>query len=118
PGAEARPGAAGGPAPRAGRRAPRGGDTGAGDPAADGGRPGGLHTALTPLDGPGRASLGQVHAALAGDDPADLVGPLTAAEPYVRPGDPTLADRIAALLHETDRLRHTSDRRRRAGTGQ
>ncbi|KJY25803.1 hypothetical protein [Streptomyces katrae] len=105
-------------ATRDGRAAQRAVDTWARDHAADLRRLAGQVTALTPLDGPGRASLGRVHAALAGDDPADLVDPLTAAEPYVRPGDPTLADRIAALLHETDRLRHTSDRRRRAGTGQ
>ncbi|MFD8415266.1 hypothetical protein ACFV2Q_26495 [Streptomyces sp. NPDC059650] len=105
-------------ATRDGRAAQRAVDTWARDHAADLRQLAGQVSALTPLDAPGRAYLGQVHAALAGSDPADLVDPLTAAEPHVRPDDPSLADRIAALLHETDRLRHTSGQQRRTGTGQ
>ncbi|MFH7594547.1 hypothetical protein WDV06_05500 [Streptomyces racemochromogenes] len=105
-------------ATRDSRAAQRTVDTWARDHAADLRQLAGQVTALTPPDAPARASLGQVRAALAGNDPADLVAPLTAAEPHVRPGDPGLADRITALLDETARLRHSSDRQRRTGTGQ
>ncbi|MFD7629765.1 HSP18 transcriptional regulator [Streptomyces sp. NPDC059851] len=71
-------------------------------------------TALTGLDAPGRASLGDVLRALAATDPADLLAPLSAAEPHVRPADPALADRIHALIRGTDVIRRESDQRRRA----
>ncbi|MEU8431508.1 hypothetical protein AB0F18_01105 [Streptomyces sp. NPDC029216] len=105
-------------ATRDGRAAQRAVDTWARDHAADLRQLAGQVTALPPRDASGRASLAKVRDALAGSDPADLVDPLTAAEQHVRSGDPALADRITTLVHETDRLRHTSDRRRRTGPGQ
>ncbi|MEU3315337.1 hypothetical protein ABZ743_22030 [Streptomyces sp. NPDC006662] len=85
------------------------------DHAADLRQLAGQISALTARDPSGRASLKEVRDALASSDPADLVGPLTAAAVHVRPGDPALADRIDTLTRETHRLRHTSNHRRRTG---
>ncbi|AXE24849.1 type III effector protein [Streptomyces globosus] len=74
-------------------------------------------SALTGLDRPGSASIGRVRSALAGDDAADLLGPLSAAAPHVRAGHPELADRIDAVNRHTDRVRRASDRRRQGADG-
>ncbi|GAA0300201.1 hypothetical protein GCM10010302_43470 [Streptomyces polychromogenes] len=118
-----RPGAAGTTgeqrvqATRDSRAAQRTVDAWARDHAADLRQLAGQVTALTDLAAPGspaRASLGRVRSALAGSDPAELVGPLAAAEPHVRTDDPALADRIDVLVRKTDTLRRTSDRSRGA----
>ncbi|WP_030194653.1 hypothetical protein [Streptomyces sp. NRRL S-87] len=86
------------------------------DHAADLRQLAGQITALTPLDAPGRASIGEVRQALASSDPADLIGPLTAAQAHVRPGNPALADRIDTLIQHTDHLRRSSNKSRRTAT--
>ncbi|MFJ5548740.1 HSP18 transcriptional regulator [Streptomyces sp. NPDC093225] len=103
-------------ATRDSRAAQRTIDAWARDHAADLRQLAGQITALTALDASGRASIGDVRQALASSDPADLIGPLTAAQAHVRPGDPALADRIDTLVQHTDHLRRSSDQRRRPGT--
>ncbi|WP_398898047.1 hypothetical protein [Streptomyces sp. 3211.6] len=121
-----RPGAAGSTgeqrvqATRDSRAAQRTVDAWARDHAADLRQLAGQVTALADLaapGSPGRASLGEVREALSGSDPADLLGPLAAAGPHVRPDDPALADRIDVLVRKTDGLRRSSDRRRNPASG-
>ncbi|MBW5480351.1 hypothetical protein [Streptomyces bambusae] len=69
-------------------------------------------SALTGLDTAASASIGYVRDALAGDDVADLLGPLAAAEPHIRRRHPDLADRIETLTRQTDRVRQAGDPRR------
>ncbi|MEU1630693.1 type III effector protein [Streptomyces sp. NPDC020096] len=54
--------------------------------------------------------------ALADDDAARLLAPLTDTEPHLRGSHPALAARIESLTHHTDRLRHHSNTTRRAQT--
>ncbi|MEU6864266.1 hypothetical protein ABZ924_13480 [Streptomyces sp. NPDC046876] len=114
-----RPGAAGSTgeqrvqATRDHRAAQRSVNTWARDNAGDLRQLAGQVSALTGLDSRARASVGEVRDALAGDDAADLLAPLAAAEPHLRPGHPELADRIHALSRHTDRVRQAADQRRR-----
>ncbi|MGW1800013.1 type III effector protein [Streptomyces sp. NPDC001984] len=54
-------------------------------------------TALTDLPTPARLPLNQLHAALAHDDPAALIRPLTATRPHLTTRHPDLAARLDAL---------------------
>ncbi|MFH8475601.1 type III effector protein [Streptomyces sp. NPDC018000] len=65
--------------------------------AADLRRLAGQITALTDLPAAARRSLSELHAALAHDDPADLIAPLTAAHPHLIAAHPHLAARLDTL---------------------
>ncbi|MFE9313212.1 type III effector protein [Streptomyces sp. NPDC006706] len=65
--------------------------------AADLRRLAGQITALTDLPPTARRPLGELHAALAHDDPADLIAPLTAARPHLAAAHPDLAARLDTL---------------------
>ncbi|MEU6551903.1 type III effector protein [Streptomyces sp. NPDC046915] len=65
--------------------------------AADLRRLAGQITALTDLPPAARRPLGELHAALAHDDPADLIAPLTAARPHLAAAHPDLAARLDTL---------------------
>ncbi|MGW8359211.1 type III effector protein [Streptomyces wedmorensis] len=65
--------------------------------AADLRRLAGQITALDDLAPAARRPLGELHAALAHDDAADLLTPLTAARPHLAATHPDLAARIDAL---------------------
>ncbi|MFB6784755.1 type III effector protein [Streptomyces sp. NPDC056352] len=54
-------------------------------------------TALTDLPAAARRPLSELHAALAHDDPADLIAPLTAARPHLAAAHPDLAARLDTL---------------------
>ncbi|WP_043262685.1 hypothetical protein [Streptomyces sp. CT34] len=65
--------------------------------AADLRRLAGQITALTDLPPAARRPLGELHTALAHDDPADLIAPLTAARPHLAAAHPDLAARLDTL---------------------
>ncbi|MEU8526377.1 type III effector protein [Streptomyces sp. NPDC048629] len=65
--------------------------------AADLRRLAGQITALTDLPAAARRPLSELHAALAHDDPADLIGPLAAARPHLAAAHPDLAARLDTL---------------------
>ncbi|MGW2634290.1 type III effector protein [Streptomyces chattanoogensis] len=65
--------------------------------------------AQSDLPGTARASGRRLARALAADDAAQLLAPLTEAEPHLRTSHPVLADRIERLTHHTDQLRHQSN---------
>ncbi|MFV8132827.1 type III effector protein [Streptomyces syringium] len=65
--------------------------------AADLRRIAGQITALTDLPAVARRPLDKLHAALAHDDPADLIAPLAAARPYLGAAHPDLAARLDTL---------------------
>ncbi|MFI5524253.1 type III effector protein [Streptomyces platensis] len=65
--------------------------------AADLRRLAGQITALTDLPPAARRPLSELHAALAHDDPADLIAPLTAARPHLAASHADLATRLDAL---------------------
>ncbi|MBP2401118.1 type III effector protein [Streptomyces syringium] len=65
--------------------------------AADLRRIAGQITALTDLPAVARRPLDKLHAALAHDDPADLIAPLAAARPYLAAAHPDLAARLDTL---------------------
>ncbi|WP_028803994.1 hypothetical protein [Streptomyces sp. 142MFCol3.1] len=65
--------------------------------AADLRRLAGQITALTDLPAAARRPLNKLHAALAHDDPADLIAPLTATRSYLAAAHPDLAARLDAL---------------------
>ncbi|MEU2426304.1 type III effector protein [Streptomyces sp. NPDC007851] len=65
--------------------------------AADLRRIAGRITALTDLPSAARDPLSRLHAALAHDDPAALVHPLSATRPHLSPGHPELAAELDAL---------------------
>ncbi|MFD5769880.1 type III effector protein [Streptomyces sp. NPDC127049] len=65
--------------------------------AADLRRLAGLITALTDLPAAARRPLGDLNAALAHDDPAELVAPLTATRPHLAGAHPDLAARLDTL---------------------
>ncbi|MFD5751208.1 type III effector protein [Streptomyces sp. NPDC127033] len=54
-------------------------------------------TALTDLPAAARHPLSELHTALAHDDPADLLAPLTAARPHLAAAHPDLAARLDTL---------------------
>ncbi|MFD9904122.1 type III effector protein [Streptomyces sp. NPDC059063] len=65
--------------------------------AADLRRLAGQITALTDLPPAARRPLSELHAALAHDDPADLIAPLAAARPHLAAAHPDLAARLDTL---------------------
>ncbi|WP_225080616.1 MULTISPECIES: type III effector protein [unclassified Streptomyces] len=65
--------------------------------AADLRRLAGQITALTDLPPAARRPLNELHAALAHNDPADLIAPLTAARPHLAAAHPDLAARLDTL---------------------
>ncbi|MET7520595.1 type III effector protein [Streptomyces sp. NPDC005480] len=65
--------------------------------AADLRRLAGQITALTDLPAAAHRPLTQLHAALAHDDPADLIAPLTATRPHLTVTHPDLAARLDTL---------------------
>ncbi|MEU6260845.1 type III effector protein [Streptomyces sp. NPDC047043] len=67
--------------------------------AADLRRIAGQITALTDLPAAARNPLSRLHAALAHDDPADLIHPLNATRPHLTPGHPDLAAQLDALTN-------------------
>ncbi|MGW1197016.1 type III effector protein [Streptomyces sp. NPDC002536] len=67
--------------------------------AADLRRIAGQITALTDLPAAARNPLIQLHAALAHDDPADLIHPLIATRPHLTPDHPGLAAQLDALTN-------------------
>ncbi|MFJ7775904.1 HSP18 transcriptional regulator [Streptomyces yangpuensis] len=82
------------------------------DNAADLRRLAGQVTALTGLPASARDAVDELNAALAEDDAARLVRPLTDTLPHLRPEDAVLAERIDALTRHTDQLRQdTHDQR-------
>jgi hypothetical protein len=71
-------------------------------------------TALTDLPDGAAAPLTHLATALAHDDPARLVDPLTSTHTYLEAAHPDLATRVAGIVRRTDRLRTDSGDRRRA----
>ncbi|WUH48644.1 type III effector protein [Streptomyces sp. NBC_00443] len=82
--------------------------------AADLRRLAGQITALTDLPATANTSLAELEAALADNDPAALVGPLTVTHTYLTSGHPDLAARIDDLAFHTDQLRRHSGNQRRS----
>ncbi|MFJ4851507.1 MULTISPECIES: HSP18 transcriptional regulator [unclassified Streptomyces] len=68
-------------------------------------------TALPDLPPASRPAITAVDLALAGDDAAELMGPLADAHPHMT-GHPDLAEGIARLTRHADQLRHISDQER------
>ncbi|WP_030152941.1 hypothetical protein [Streptomyces sp. NRRL S-244] len=69
-------------------------------------------TALTGLPANAQGAIGDLNLALADNDAARLVRPLTATRAHLRPEDAELAERIDALAQHTDQLRQdTHDQR-------
>ncbi|MCM9077171.1 MULTISPECIES: HSP18 transcriptional regulator [Streptomyces] len=82
------------------------------DNAADLRRLAGQITALTDLPASARDAVGDLNLALADNDAARLVRPLTATRTHLRPQDADLAERIDALTRHTNQLRQdTHDQR-------
>ncbi|WP_369270740.1 type III effector protein [Streptomyces sp. R11] len=81
--------------------------------AADLRRLAGQITALTDLPAAASTSLADLEAALADNDPAALVAPLTVTHTYLTSGHPDLAARIDDLARHTDQLRRHSGNQRR-----
>ncbi|MEU9158918.1 HSP18 transcriptional regulator [Streptomyces sp. NPDC048424] len=82
------------------------------DNAADLRRLAGQVTALTGLPANAQGAIGDLNLALADNDAASLVRPLTATRDHLRPEDAELAQRIDALAQHTDQLRQdTHDQR-------
>ncbi|MGW4177657.1 type III effector protein [Streptomyces rubiginosohelvolus] len=67
--------------------------------AADLRRLAGQITALTDLPAAARRPVSELHSALAHDDPADIVAPLTATRPHLAAAHPDLAAQLDALTH-------------------
>ncbi|MFF5780409.1 HSP18 transcriptional regulator [Streptomyces virginiae] len=94
------------------RAADRRVDTWARDNAADLRRLAGQITALTGLADDAEGAIGDLNQALAHNDTARLVRPLTDTRPHLRPEDAALAERIDTLTRHTDQLRRdTRDQR-------
>jgi hypothetical protein len=72
-------------------------------------------TALKGLTPTARASVDRVHQALGGNDPADLLDPLTDAGPRLSRSHPAFSDRIEALDRTAEEIR-AADQNRRAGS--
>ncbi|MGG8410123.1 HSP18 transcriptional regulator [Streptomyces sp. 12297] len=80
--------------------------------AADLRRLAGQVTSLTGLPADAQAAVDELNAALADNDAARLVQPLTGTRPHLRPEDADLAGRIDAMTRRTDQLRQdTHDQR-------
>ncbi|MFF4006523.1 HSP18 transcriptional regulator [Streptomyces sp. NPDC001717] len=94
------------------RAADRSVNTWARDNAADLRRLAGQITALTGLPAGAEDAIGDLNQALAHNDTARLIRPLTDSRAHLRPEDTELAERIDALTRHTDQLRQdTHDRR-------
>ncbi|MFC5070536.1 hypothetical protein ACFPN0_02825 [Kitasatospora cinereorecta] len=70
-------------------------------------------TALTDLPAPAQGPLARLTHALAQNDAALLVAPLSAAQDHMRPGHPELAAQIADITHRAESLRQHSNTKRR-----
>ncbi|GHI02753.1 type III effector protein [Streptomyces cellostaticus] len=70
-------------------------------------------TALTDLPAAARTPLAELTAALADNDAAALVGPLTVTHPYLASDHPDLATRVDDVARHTDGLRRHSGAQRR-----
>ncbi|MFF4259394.1 type III effector protein [Streptomyces sp. NPDC001663] len=70
-------------------------------------------TALPDLPPAARTPLAELTAALADNDPAALVAPLTDTHPFLASGHPDLAARVDDLTRHTDQLRLQSGNQRR-----
>ncbi|MDD9380409.1 HSP18 transcriptional regulator [Streptomyces sp. ZAF1911] len=82
------------------------------DNAADLRRLAGQITALTGLPAAARDAVADLNLALADNDAARLVRPLSDTRPHLRPEDAELAERLDALTRHTDQLRQdTHDQR-------
>lgn len=81
--------------------------------AADLRRLAGQITSLTDLPRDARIPVGDLDRALAGDDAALLVAPLTATRPHLEAGHPELAARIDTIARHAEQLRQDSDDQRR-----
>ncbi|WP_407836302.1 HSP18 transcriptional regulator [Streptomyces sp. DSM 116496] len=82
------------------------------DNAADLRRLAGQVTSLTGLPASAESAVGDLNLALAENDAARLVRPLTDTRPHLRPEDADLVERIDALTRHTDQLRQdTHDQR-------
>lgn len=80
--------------------------------AADLRRLAGQVTSLTGLPADAESAVGDLNLALAENDAARLVRPLTHTRPHLRPEDADLVERIDALTRHTDQLRQdTHDQR-------
>jgi hypothetical protein len=77
--------------------------------AADLRRLAGQITALTDLPAQAHTPLARLTEALADNDTANLIDPLTDTHTYLKADHPDLAARINAITHHADRLRHTGD---------
>ncbi|GAA3900680.1 DUF3156 family protein [Streptomyces lacrimifluminis] len=73
-------------------------------------------TALTDLPAAARTPLAELTAALADNDAAALVAPLSVTQAYLASGHPALAARVDDIARQTDRLRRHSGSRRQNGT--
>ncbi|MEU9716313.1 HSP18 transcriptional regulator, partial [Streptomyces sp. NPDC047976] len=94
------------------RAADRSVDSWARDNAADLRRLAGQITALTGLPTSAEGAIGDLNLALADNDAARLVRPLTGTRAHLRPEDTDLAERVDALTQRTDQLRQdTHDQR-------
>ncbi|WP_030709140.1 hypothetical protein [Streptomyces sp. NRRL F-2580] len=82
------------------------------DNAADLRRLAGQITALTDLPDAAAAAVGELNRALADNDAARLVRPLTDTRPHLRPEDSALVDHLDAMTRHTDHLRQDSRDRR------
>ncbi|MFJ2893986.1 HSP18 transcriptional regulator [Streptomyces sp. NPDC087218] len=82
------------------------------DNASDLRRLAGRITALTSLPADAESAIGNLNLALADNDAARLVGPLTETRAHLRPEDAELAERIDDLARHTEQLRrNTHDQR-------
>ncbi|MFE4579432.1 type III effector protein, partial [Streptomyces chartreusis] len=61
---------------------------------------------------PPRAPLAELTTALADNDPATLLAPLSDTHPYLTSDHPDLAARVDDLTHHTDQLRQRSGNQR------
>ncbi|MDX3537577.1 HSP18 transcriptional regulator [Streptomyces sp. MB09-01] len=84
------------------------------DSAAELRRLAGQVTSLTGLPDTARGAIGELNQALADNDAARLVKPLTDTRPHLRPEDTELADRIDAMTRHTDQLRQDTHDQRNA----
>lgn len=66
-------------------------------------------TALTDLPAQAHTPLARLTEALADNDTANLIAPLTATHTHLKANHPDLADRIATLTHHADQLRPTGN---------
>ena len=72
-------------------------------------------TALTDLPAGARTPLAELTAALADNDTAALVGPLTVTQAYLASAHPDLAARVDDVARHTERLRDDIGRQRQSG---